>query len=74
MDTPLIALLTDFGDEDFFVGSLKAVIAGINPSARTIDITHRVPSFDVEAGAIILWSSYRFFPRIARNQSCYMNL
>ncbi len=63
MDTPLIALLTDFGDEDFFVGSLKAVIAGINPSARTIDITHRVPSFDVEAGAIILRSSYRFFPR-----------
>jgi S-adenosylmethionine hydrolase len=27
MENPLIALLTDFGDGDFFVGSLKAIIA-----------------------------------------------
>jgi len=63
MITRFIALLTDFGGKDFFVPSLKAVIAGINPEARTIDITHEVPSFDIRAASFILFSCYRFFPR-----------
>jgi S-adenosylmethionine hydrolase len=62
LKTRFIALLTDFGEKDFFVPSLKAVIAGINPEARTIDITHEVPSFDIRAGGFILFSCYRFFP------------
>ncbi len=62
MKTQLIALLTDFGENDFFVPSLKAVIAGINPEARIIDITHRVPSFDIRAASFILFSCYAFFP------------
>lgn len=63
MKTRLIALLTDFGERDFFVPSLKAVIAGINPQARIIDITHEVPSFDVRAASFILFSCYAFFPK-----------
>jgi hypothetical protein len=63
MKTPFIALLTDFGEKDFFVPSLKAVIAGINPDARTIDITHEVPSFDIRAASFILFSCYEFFPK-----------
>ncbi len=63
MDDPLIGLLTDFGEQDYFVASLKAVIAGINPRARTVDITHCVPSYDREAAAFILLSCYRFFPK-----------
>lgn len=62
MKTRVIAILTDFGDKDFFVPSLKAVIAGISPEARTIDITHKVPSFDIRAASFILFSCYRFFP------------
>jgi len=62
MKTRFIALLTDFGDKDFFVPSLKAVIAGINPEARTIDITHELPSFDIRAGSFILLSCYAYFP------------
>jgi hypothetical protein len=58
-----IALLTDFGDRDFFVPSLKAVIAGINPQARILDITHEVPSFDIRAASFILFSCYAFFPK-----------
>lgn len=63
MKTRFIALLTDFGEKDFFVPSLKAVIAGINPEARTIDVTHEVPSFDIRAAGFILFSCYRFFPK-----------
>jgi S-adenosylmethionine hydrolase len=62
MKTRLIALLTDFGEKDFFVPSLRAVIAGINPEARVIDITHEVPSFDIRAASFILASCYAFFP------------
>ena len=62
MKTRIIALLTDFGDKDFFVPSLKAVIAGINPEARTIDITHEVPSFDIRSASFILDSCYAYFP------------
>ncbi len=62
MKTRLIALLTDFGEKDFFVPSLKAVIAGINPEARVIDITHEVPSFDIRAASFILASCYALFP------------
>jgi len=62
MKTPVIALLTDFGEEDFFVGSLKGVIATINPSVPMVDITHQVPSFDVLAGGFILHAAYRYYP------------
>lgn len=54
--------MTDFGEDDFFVASLKGVIARINPSARIIDITHRLPSFDIKAGSFVLFSSYKYFP------------
>jgi len=59
---PVIALMTDFGEDDFFVASLKGVIAKINPSARIIDITHRIPSFDIGAAGLVLSSSYKYFP------------
>lgn len=54
--------MTDFGEDDFFVASLKGVIAKINPSARIIDITHRLPSFDIKTGSFILFSSFKYFP------------
>jgi len=63
MKPRFIALLTDFGEKDFFVPSLKAVIAGINPEARVVDITHEVPSFDVRAASFILASCYAYFPK-----------
>ena len=59
---PLVALLTDFGEDDFFVASLKGVILSINPEARIIDISHRVPSFDLEAAGFILSAACPYFP------------
>jgi len=63
VDNPVIALLTDFGDGDFFAASLRGVIAGINPSARTVDMTHRVPSFAVGAAGFILYAACPYFPQ-----------
>lgn len=59
----LITLTTDFGIADWFVGTMKGVILGINPSARIVDITHNIPAGDLRAGAFSLAASAGFFPR-----------
>jgi len=59
----LITLTTDFGTVDPFVGVMKGVIAGINPEAQVIDISHGVPPQDIIAGALILRHSVSYFPR-----------
>lgn len=59
---PVIALLTDFGLQDHYVGTMKGVMTGICPDASLIDLTHDVPPQDVFAGALELAAAYRFFP------------
>lgn len=57
-----IALLTDFGLSDNFIGVMKAVILSINPSLNLVDITHNIRPQDISAAAFLLKSSYRYFP------------
>ncbi len=58
----IITLLTDFGETDGFVGTMKGVILGIHPAARIIDISHQIPPQDIDAGAFVLRNCYRYFP------------
>ena len=58
----LITLLTDFGDRDSFVASMKGVILNINPQARIVDLSHQVAPHQIEDAAYVLKSSYRYFP------------
>ena len=58
----LITLLTDFGDRDSFVASMKGVILTINPHASFVDLSHHVPSHSIEGAAYLLKSCYRYFP------------
>ena len=59
---PVIALLTDFGLSDHYVGVMKGVIAGLCPEALLIDITHDVPAQDIRTAAFELEASWRYFP------------
>lgn len=59
----VISLLTDFGDQDAYVGIMKGVIAGINPCAYVIDICHSIPPQDICNGAYLLYTSYKYFPK-----------
>src|ERR1041384_1514346 len=59
----IITLTTDFGMADWFVGSMKGVILGIEPRATIVDIAHEVPPGDIRAGGFALAASYRCFPR-----------
>jgi hypothetical protein len=58
----VITLLTDFGDRDWFVASMKGAILGINPQARIVDLSHQVRPHQVEEAAYLLHASYRYFP------------
>ena len=58
----LITLLTDFGDRDWFVASMKGVILTINPHATIVDLSHHVLPHSVEEAAYLLKSCYRYFP------------
>lgn len=57
-----IALLTDFGLDDYFVGAMKGVIISINPHASIIDITHNVRPQDIRSAAFTLAACWRDFP------------
>jgi S-adenosylmethionine hydrolase len=59
---PSIAILTDFGHSDPFVGIMKGVIARIAPQASLIDITHNIPPGDIQRAAVMLWQSKSYFP------------
>jgi len=58
-----ISLTTDFGTRDWFVGTMKGVIAGLNPRANIVDVTHEIPSGDIRAAAFALRASYHYFPK-----------
>ncbi|HKW29920.1 MAG TPA: SAM-dependent chlorinase/fluorinase [Verrucomicrobiae bacterium] len=59
----IITLTTDFGTRDWFVGTMKGVLLGINPRAAIVDITHQIPPGDIRAGAFALMAGCRYFPK-----------
>ena len=60
-DRPTVALLTDFGLEDVYVGVMKAVIWS-RCSADIIDLTHEVRPQDVAHAAYLLSTARSFLP------------
>jgi len=57
-----IALLTDFGLEDYYVGAMKGVILSISPNAPIIDISHNIRPQDIRSAAFVLAACWRDFP------------
>ncbi|SHE72669.1 hypothetical protein SAMN05443144_10342 [Fodinibius roseus] len=58
----VITLTTDFGLRDYYVSAMKAVMLGIAPEARLIDVSHDIPSQDIMAGSWVLKNSAMLFP------------
>jgi len=57
-----IALLTDFGHHDPFVGICHGVILREDPEIPIIDLTHGIARQDVRAGAVALLDAVPFLP------------
>jgi S-adenosylmethionine hydrolase len=62
MARPIIALLTDFGTRDHYVGAMKGAALSICPDATLVDITHDIPPQDVLTGALALAAACPYFP------------
>ena len=62
MARPVVALLSDFGIRDHYVGAMKGVILGICPDATLVDISHDIPAHDVLTAGLELAATYRYFP------------
>jgi len=59
----IITLTTDFGLADGYVGTMKGVILGINPTATIMDISHDIAPQDVREAAYTLYAAYPYFPQ-----------
>lgn len=59
---PTIVFMTDFGTANDAVALCKAVIMGIAPDARVMDITHQVTPFQIEEAARYLAGVTPYYP------------
>ncbi len=57
-----ITFLSDYGQEDDFVGVCHGVMARIAPEARVIDVTHGIPRHNVRAAALVLRNALPYMP------------
>jgi S-adenosylmethionine hydrolase len=60
---PFITLLTDSGESDHYVASIKAKIISTNPGIGLVDISHAISSCDIGHAAYVLRSVFREFPK-----------
>ena len=59
---PTIVFMSDFGVANDAVAICKAVILGIAPDARIMDITHQVTPYSIEEGARFLQGVTPYYP------------
>ncbi len=59
---PPIVILTDFGNQDPYVGIMKGVIAKISPGTQIIDLNHEIAPGNIKQASIVLWQSFLYFP------------
>lgn len=58
----VIALISDFGLRDPYVGVMKGVVLGINPKATLVDLSHGIEPGDILCAAYALRMSVVHFP------------
>jgi S-adenosyl-L-methionine hydrolase (adenosine-forming) len=59
---PPIALLSDFGTRDGYIGAVKGVLCSLAPGVLIVDITHDIPPGDIAAARWTLLNCVAQFP------------
>jgi S-adenosylmethionine hydrolase len=59
----VLTLLTDFGEEDGYVGVMKGVIWGIAPQVQIADLSHTIQPQNVRQAALVLERAVGYFPK-----------
>ncbi len=62
MNSRIVALLTDFGGKDAYVGVMKAIILSRDPSIRIVDLTHEIEPQDLLSASYLLYTAWDYFP------------
>lgn len=63
--TPIVALLTDFGLQDPYVGQMKSALLRDLPECRIVDLTHGVRPHGILQAGFFLAASWAYLPREA---------
>src|SRR5258706_6496074 len=58
----IVALLSDFGTQDHYVGAMKGAVLSVCPDAQLVDVVHDLAPHDVEAGSFVLAAAVEAFP------------
>lgn len=58
----VIALLTDFGTRDSYVGEVRGRLLTLAPGSVLADVTHEIPPGDVRAACYVLGRTWQAFP------------
>ena len=59
---PVLALLTDFGTRDPYVGAMKGAALSVCADATLVDLTHDIAAHDVAEAARHLAAAAPYFP------------
>ena len=59
---PIVALISDFGTQDHYVGAMKGAVLSVCADAQLVDLVHDLPPHDVEAASFVLASAVEAFP------------
>jgi hypothetical protein len=60
---PIVTFLSDFGDTDHYVASVKGVILSKAPEIQIVDISHQIQPFDIGHASYVLSHAFRDFPK-----------
>ncbi|HEY0029556.1 MAG TPA: SAM-dependent chlorinase/fluorinase [Bacteroidia bacterium] len=59
----IITLTTDLGSKDHYVGAIKGSIYSRLANAIIVDISHQIPTYNIQDAAYIVKNAYRDFPK-----------
>ncbi|MCQ2299003.1 MAG: SAM-dependent chlorinase/fluorinase [Bacteroidales bacterium] len=63
MESPIITLTTDWGQQDFFAGMVKGKLFGGIPNVRVVDIAHNLPAFNTAHATFVVKHGCLGFPK-----------
>ena len=59
----IITITSDLGLKDHYVSSIKGAILSRLPNVTLIDISHQIPTYNIQEAAYILKNAYPNFPK-----------
>lgn len=59
----IITITSDFGLKDHYVSSIKGAILSRLPDINIVDISHQIPTYNIQDAAYILKNAYPNFPK-----------